>query len=189
MNNPNRNFNHFPPNETAARCHCRALSTGRRHIRRELDAHLRRSPSKRILILESTDVSLPSVLSTATDRNPTDSGWDYIYSVALFTALPDNAAKSLLQRAAQSLRPGGILLAANTLSDVKLDICRSCAREQRHYRTEQDLAALAADISSFLITSQTVYRDQSGFNAYLELVACQTRFPLPSVGVVSSAVQ
>jgi hypothetical protein len=138
-------------------CCCEAARQARNLISGELD-ELRRSLRKpMVLCLEQLEAGIPA----------TCEGWDLIYSTTLFSGLPSVAATQVVKTAVTRLKPGGRLLISNIRSQLRS--CPRCPAVERIYRSELEMAHLASGLASHVVVGQSVFRDRSGLNAYLEL--------------------
>lgn len=169
----------------AAACCCDAARLAHQVLAQEL-ADLRRTVAKpEVLCLENLECGVPEG----------GRGWDFIYSSGLLASLPAVAAEQVVKAAVNRLNPGGRLIFANILFDAPLHLCRRCRAVARNYRTEPEMVALAAGLSTELVTGQTVFIDHARVNVFLELnkttVAagnCQARAALSLECVVRPAV-
>ncbi len=95
--------------------------------------------------------------------------FDYIYSTSLLENLSDADAGRLIQALSGLLKPNGRLLLANftpaTAESGYLEVCMGWRPE---YRTEQQIATIAAQTLKCRL-GQTVFSDDSGLSAFLEI--------------------
>jgi hypothetical protein len=140
------------------RCYCDAAKARKNFFAAEL-AVLARGASP---VLHLDDEGWRSIASKVGQ-------WSVIYSSDLLSGLRLKSAQQFVKKAASALSPGGCLILANVALHDNVSACRSCAIPAKIYRTEGQMAELATGVPDEVIAGQSVFRDNSGLNVYLEL--------------------
>ncbi len=138
-------------------CPCDAVQIGRDLLAREVMETRRTIGQPFILRLENLDHGVPTSAQ----------GWDLIYSIELLSSLSLPAARQLLKTATQRLKPGGRLLFGNVSPQAGLLSCRESPGQ--NFRSEIEMAKLTQQIPEATIAGQTVFRDETGLNVFLEV--------------------
>jgi SAM-dependent methyltransferase len=95
---------------------------------------------------------------------------DVFYAAGLFDYLPERAAKCLVRRMFERLRPGGRLLIANFLTGIPDRAYMEAVMDWwLIYRTEHEVAALDADIDPAQVGAKHVFVESERNIAFLEL--------------------
>ena len=95
---------------------------------------------------------------------------DFFYAAGLFDYLPERAAKALVRRMFERLRPGGRLLIANFLNDIPDRAYMEAVMDWwLLYRTEDEVAALDAELDAAHIAAKHVFVEPERNIAFLEL--------------------
>lgn len=98
--------------------------------------------------------------------------FDLIYSLAWLDTSDDSQAAEWLAAAADMLRGGGRLLAANFAPGSRdAGWIEACWNVHPHYRSEEQLAQLSIELKCPSIRGHAVFRDESGASAFLEVHA------------------
>jgi SAM-dependent methyltransferase len=99
-----------------------------------------------------------------------DGSFDFIYASHLFDTLGTARARALVSKLVNALSPNGRLLIANLAPDVPdAAYLEACLNYWPNYRSEDDLARLVDAVPDRHISSQCVFRDESGYSVFLEL--------------------
>ena len=103
-------------------------------------------------------------------RSPEVRDLDVFYAAGLFDYLHERAARCLVRRMFDRLRPGGTLLVANFLSDIPDRAYMEAVMDWwLLYRTERELAALDADLEPRLVADKQTFVEPERNIAFLEL--------------------
>ncbi len=95
---------------------------------------------------------------------------DFFYAAGLFDYLPERAARCLVRRMFDRLRPGGTLLIANFLSDIPDRAYMEAVMDWwLLYRTEPEIAALDADVDAARVAVKHTFAEAERNIAFLEL--------------------
>ena len=95
---------------------------------------------------------------------------DVFYAAGLFDYLPERAAKCLVRRMFERLRPGGRLLIANFLTGIPdRGYMEAVMDWWLLYRTVDEVAALDADVDPALVAMKHVFVEPERNIAFLEL--------------------
>ena len=95
---------------------------------------------------------------------------DFFYAAGLFDYLPERAAKCLVRRMFERLRPGGRLLVANFLTGIPDRAYMEAVMDWwLLYRTEDEVAALDAELDAAHIAAKHVFVEPERNIAFLEL--------------------
>ena len=95
---------------------------------------------------------------------------DVFYAAGLFDYLHERAARCLVRRMFERLRPGGLLLIANFLCDVPdRGYMEAVMDWWLLYRTEEEVSALDADVDPSLIAGKRTFVEPARNIAFLEL--------------------
>jgi len=98
------------------------------------------------------------------------SPFDFIYSAGLYDYLLEPTARRLTARLFEMLRPGGTLLLANFLPDLRdAGYMEAFMRWPLVYRTPEQMDALAGDIPEAKIARRECFFDPPGCVVFLEL--------------------
>ncbi len=96
--------------------------------------------------------------------------FDFIYSLDLFDTLDTVTATDLLPRLVKKLKPNGRLLAANLTPEIPEPAYLEAGMGHwPKYRSEEEMAKLAIDVPEGQVSSQCVFRDESGYTVLLEI--------------------
>ncbi len=96
--------------------------------------------------------------------------YDLIYAPFLLDSMEDSPAAMWLERAADRLRAGGRLLAANFAPGSRdQGWIEACWSWQPHYRSEEQLAELVMSLACPAVRGHALFRDETGVSTFLEL--------------------
>jgi extracellular factor (EF) 3-hydroxypalmitic acid methyl ester biosynthesis protein len=96
--------------------------------------------------------------------------FDFIHASHLFDSLGTEQARALVGKLADALAPNGRLFIANTAPEVPdAGYLEACLNYWPNYRSEEEMARLVDAVPDKRISSQCVFRDESGYSVFLEL--------------------
>ena len=111
-----------------------------------------------------------SVKDVLRGRAPEVRDLDFFYAAGLFDYLHERAARCLVRRMFERLRPGGTLLVANFLTGIPDRAYMEAVMDWwLIYRTEREVAALDADVDTRLIADKNTFVEAERNIAFLEL--------------------
>lgn len=117
---------------------------------------------------EKTDAAILSVEHVPVSN--LEQRFDFVYATDLLESLDTVRAAKLLALLVGMLQPHGRLLVTNLAPGIPEAAClEACLSRIPQYRTEEDVAALTALIPETQISSQYIYRDETGGTVFLEL--------------------
>jgi extracellular factor (EF) 3-hydroxypalmitic acid methyl ester biosynthesis protein len=121
------------------------------------------------LNIETVAGSVRGLLNGSVDLG----SYDFIYSAGLYDYLLEPTARRLTRRLFEMLRPGGTLLLANFLPDLRdAGYMEAFMRWPLVYRTRQEMDALADSIPETELARRDCFYDPPGCVVFLEL--CRT---------------
>lgn len=96
--------------------------------------------------------------------------FDLIYALDFFDTADTVMAVNILPKLLGMLKPNGRLLAANLTAEIpEAGYLEACMDYWPKYRSEEDMAALAVKVPERQVSSQCVFRDESGYTVFLEI--------------------
>ncbi|HEY4362477.1 MAG TPA: class I SAM-dependent methyltransferase [Bryobacteraceae bacterium] len=125
--------------------------------------------SLRVVERESPGIEcVAASISQLMDQSVQPGKFDFIYAAGLYDYLDQATGQQLLQTLARMLHPGGRILIANFLPDIKVAGYMEAAMDWwLIYRTPEQLLALADDLPA--CGSRRVFRDSLDHLGYLEM--------------------
>ncbi|HEY1215301.1 MAG TPA: hypothetical protein VGE93_16850 [Bryobacteraceae bacterium] len=102
--------------------------------------------------------------------------FDFIHASHVFDSLGTEQARALVGKLVDALAPNGRLFIANTAPDVPdAGYLEACLNYWPKYRSEEGMARLVEAAADKHISSQCVFRDESGYSVFLELQKSASR--------------
>lgn len=96
--------------------------------------------------------------------------FDFIHASHLFDSLGTEQARALIRKLVDTLASNGRLIIANTAPDAPdAGYLEACLNYWPNYRSEEEMARLVDAVPDKHISSQCVFRDESGYSIFLEL--------------------
>ena len=151
-----------------------ALRSRRDAVARELNEIAREHKNATVLSLGHSwvvETTLPQVQWPGGPGLDDRTGhFDFIYALDFFDTADTVMAVNILPKLLGMLKPNGRLIAANLTTEIpEAAYLEACMDYWPKYRSEEEMAALAVKVPEKQVSSQCVFRDESGCTVFLEL--------------------